>query len=170
MTFTFTENKPGNSEARYPLISGSQSSALNGIEYVVCTENEIANLGFEIRYEYHCGPFKEALFVGDILAVGHEEYFYLYSLKRSQNILALKMDGYFGSLLHHNGRFYVADSAGVYCIATTGAICWHSPPLGVDGVLVHDVTDQHIHGSGEWDPPGGWQDFVIDIYTGALVE
>jgi len=31
----------------------------------------------EIRYTVHTGPFKETSFLGSLLGIGHDEYFYL---------------------------------------------------------------------------------------------
>ena len=170
MAFLFTGKREENREANCPVISGPKSLELSGVEYLVVTEQEGPAQTFEIRFDCHFSPFKQALLVGGVLAVGHEEHFYLYSLPEKRNILVLKMDGYFGSFVHHEGCFYVADAVGIHCLAADGALRWLSPPLGVDGVIMHDITDQHIRGSGEWDPPGGWEDFLVDRHTGALLD
>ena len=125
---------------------------------------------FEIRYEYHCSSFKEALIVDTILAVGHEEHFYLFDLTTNTNILRLKMNGYFGHLYLNDNYFYVADAGGLYCIDKFGKTRWENSNLAIDGVIVNNITDNKIFGSGEWDPPGGWRDFTLDKHSGVSVQ
>ena len=74
-------------------------------------------------------------------------------------------------------EFYAAD---VFLIAATGCglmrfdsdgtLRWQTADLGIDGVVVHEIQDNRIRGSGEWDPPGGWRQFVIDATTGTILE
>ena len=150
------------------LISGGESEKL-GQNIYLFGEDDFRTLVYEIRYEYHCSPFKQAQFIGDILAVGHEEHFYLFDTKSERNILRLKMDGYFGSFKVEGAYIYVADSASIFCLDISGEIKWHTTELGVDGVIIHDIEEGKIIGSGEWDPPGGWRDFVVDKETGELL-
>lgn len=163
----FTDTIPAYLNNQKPiLISGSNSLKFDGIEYLVINNN-LTDL-YEIRYQYHCSPFKEAIIVNTMLAVGHEEHFYLFDKSTNTNLLTLKMDGYFGHLYVNDNQFYITDASGIYCIDTTGIILWKNNNLAVDGVIINDFLDNTILGSGEWDPPGGWQDFVIDRQTGIL--
>ena len=148
------------------LISGKESETLGQNAYVF-GEDEQRTVVYEIRYEYHCSPFRQAEFIGDMLAVGHEEHFYLFDTATNTNLLRLKMDGYFGSFKVDGNHIYVADSESIFCLSHDGSIKWHTPELGIDGVIIHDITDGKITGSGEWDPPGGWRDFVLDQVNGA---
>lgn len=72
----------------------------------------------------------------------------------------------FDSLYSDNNLFYVADASGLRCIDKKGNILWTNPALGIDGVVIYEFTDNKILGSGEFDPPGGWEDFAIDKKTG----
>jgi len=47
-----------------------------------------------------------------------------------------------------------------------GEIIWVNNSLGIDGVIIEKFDTDKIYGSGEWNPPGGWRDFVLDINTG----
>lgn len=49
------------------------------------------------------------------------------------------------------------------------SIAWTSEPLGIDGVVVHDVRDT-ILGEGEWDPPGGWLGFFLRVADGRPID
>jgi hypothetical protein len=60
----------------------------------------------------------------------------------------------------------VTDAAKLYCINDKGKIIWKNDHLGIDGVIIDSFSKDKIYGSGEWDPPGGWKDFVIDLKTG----
>lgn len=43
---------------------------------------------------------------------------------------------------------------------------WENRGLGIDGVLVHEISGDVIAGEGEWDPPGGWKPFRVRLNTG----
>ena len=170
MTFVFTSILPDSVDLQPTLISGSDSIHFSGKEYLIVNQNDDTKYLFEIRYEYHCGPFKQAMIVSNILAIGFEQYLYLFDLVTKTNILKLKMEGYFGHLYFNEDLFYVADSAGINCISKNASIRWQNKNLGIDGVIINDFTNDKIAGSGEWDPPGGWRTFILDNRTGSLIE
>ena len=171
MIGSFTNLEPNNLKEPPTVISGKDSLKYHGVEYVVFGEEDVVNSrAFEIRYEYHCSPFKHAEIWNDLLLVGFEGHFYIYDLLNKKNILALKMDGYFGHLYMHNNFFYVADAAKLYCINDKAHIIWESDDLGVDGVIVDDFNEDKIYGQGELDPPGGWRDFVLDLNKGKIIK
>lgn len=169
MTFDFTNEIPQDLNHQEPiLISGFDTLKFGGKEYLVINNNGTSL--YEIRYEYHCSSFKQAIIVDTILAVGYEEHFYLFDLLTKTNILRLKMRGYFGHLYINSDNFYVADAGGLYCIDKYGITHWQNNSLAIDGVIINDFVENKIFGSGEWDPPGGWLDFTLDKQTGALIE
>ena len=47
---------------------------------------------------------------------------------------------------------------------------WQNNTIGVDGVKIDGFTKEEIYGSGEFDPPKDWKDFVIGIEDGVIVE
>jgi hypothetical protein len=63
----------------------------------------------------------------------------------------------------------VTSGRRVFRIGANGEVLWKSKEVGLDGVLAHWVCDGVIHGSGEWDPPGGWIDFKLSLETGSEV-
>ena len=85
-------------------------------------------------------------------------------------MLKLKMEGYFGHLYFNEDLFYIADSAGIFCINKNTSIIWQNKNLGIDGVIINDFTNSKIFGSGEWDPPGGWRDFILDQQMGIITK
>ena len=166
MNFDFTDKAPSELNVQPIIISGDES--LNSInrEYLIVTDKEGAKNLYEIRYKYHCSPFKQAIIVDNVLAVGLEEYFYLFNLITNENLIRLKMHGYFGHLYFDNDLFYIADAGGLYCMDKKASIIWQNNSLGIDGVIIQEFHENKIIGSGEWDPPGGWRDFVLDRQTG----
>jgi hypothetical protein len=170
MSFEFVDQKPQNCKGECPVISGEESLKFEQREYLILRKNGEVTGTYEIRYEYQCSPFKEAELIDGVLAVGYQEHFYLFDLEKSLNILTLKMSGYFGHIYLNEDLIYVADSSGIYCLDSKGERIWQNINLGIDGVLIHDFGDSKIYGSGEWDPPGGWIDFVLDLKTGIQFE
>lgn len=166
MNFTFTEAIPQNDKIKIRVISGDDSLQFNGKEYLVAEDEQKVIFIFEIRHEYHCSPFKEAMLIDHILAVGHEEHFYLYDISSNRNFYKLKTDGYFGHLYFNDDLFYVTDASGIHCIDKTGLVAWQNTSLAFDGVLINNFEAGKIYGSAELDPPGGWQDFILDLATG----
>ena len=166
MTIEFTEILPEDSTLKPVLISGSISTRFsNQIFLTISEDNTITNL-YEIKYDAHCSPFREALLIDNLLAVGHEEHFYLFNLITNETVLKLEMNGYFGHLYYDKDAFYIADANGIHCIYKNGKILWSNNGLAIDGVIIKEITDNKILGSGEWDPPGGWIDFSIAKSTG----
>jgi hypothetical protein len=139
-------------------------------EFLILEQHGQAEGLFEIRYEYHCSPFKEAIIIADVLAVGFEEHFYMFDMKKKSTILKLKVSGYFGHLYYNREFFYITDSGGVFCIDKAGSLIWQNNNLGIDGVIINEFTDGKILGSGEWDPPGGWRDFILDNKPGLITK
>ena len=166
MTIEFIDDIPDDTNLKPVLISGLTSAHYSNQIYLKLSHNDTAAGLYEIKYEAHCSPFKEGLLVGNLLAVGHEEHFYLFNIVTNQNILRLKMNGYFGHIYFDAEHFYVADASGLHCIDNTGNIRWSNLGLAIDGVIVNEFTGDKIIGSGELDPPGGWEDFSIDKATG----
>lgn len=81
-------------------------------------------------------------------------------------MLVLPLDGYFGHMYTDQDFFYVADASGLHCINISGQIIWQNNQLAVDGIVIEKCTASCIYGSGECDPPGGWQSFILNKYTG----
>ena len=169
MTFKFSPQPPRDFSGQPVLISGQDSTDFKRQEFLTI-ENKGQENVFEIRYEVHCSPFKEASLLDNILGVGHEEHFYLFDLKTNSNLITLKLEGYFGHMYVDNELFYVAGASGLYCMDKNGRILWKNINLGVDGVIVETFGDEVILGTGEWDPPNGWRDFKLKKSTGELIK
>lgn len=162
MNYTFFDPPSDyNNKHASTLISGDESQVYPKITYLL-----IKDALYEIKYKEQGGPFKKALMHEHILAVGHQSNFYLFNTSTQQNILTLSLEQYFGNIYFQNELFYIADSAGLYCINLEGKILWHNGKLGSDGVMIHDFQEGKIYGTGEWDTAGGWEEFIIELDTG----
>ena len=64
---------------------------------------------------------------------------------------------------------FASSGRRVFRIGADGSLMWTSPEVGLDGVLVHDVSAGLVTGDGEWDPPGGWLPFTLALDTGVLL-
>lgn len=148
-------------------MSGAEWPSFFISEYLVV---EGLDTVFEIRFEYSPGPFKDVVMHDGKLAVGHGEHFYLFDVHLEKLLLKLEMELYFGYIYLNKGLLYVADACGLFCITTQGDITWESKGLGYDGVVVNEFTGHYIKGEGEFDPPGGWEPFVLDIRNGNKLE
>jgi len=166
MEIEFINSIPKNYKGSTILISGESSIYLNKRQFLSLSDGgKILNI-YEIKYEYQCSPFKQTQILKNIIAIGHEEHFYLFDIINSIQITVLKLSGYFGEIYLNDGLIYIADANGLHCVKQNGTLIWTNNELGIDGVIINNFIDSEIHGIGEWNPPGGWEEFVIDKETG----
>ncbi len=113
--------------------------------------------------------FTEAIVWHDFLVIGWGDHVYLIHVD-SRSVIKCHLASYFGHLYPYDNYLLVASADRIWRIAPDASIAWRSDVLGIDGVIVNDVDGGIIDGSGEWDPPGGWQSFQIRLDSGQLVE
>ena len=165
MKYTFTPDIPRESLSQPVLISGIDSSNYKA-EYLSIIKDDGQEFLAEIRCECRNGAFREALMINNILAIGCHDYFYLFDVAKSQNIKSYKVSDFFGHVYYDDDLFYFSDYTGLYCIDFKGDIIWYNSNMAIDGVIIESFSSDKIFGAGEWDPPGGWIDFVLDKRTG----
>jgi outer membrane protein assembly factor BamB len=166
MALTFTPDLPEGYLKEAIIISGTVSLLYAGKAYIVHLEGDTLINVYEIRYSYSCSPFREAMLLDNILIAGYEGFFYAFDVLSQKTLLVLEMDGYFGHLYINEDHIYVTAAGTIYSIDRTGKVIWSNNNIGVDGIIIEQFTSTEISGSGEWDPPGGWKDFVLDKKTG----
>ena len=166
MTISFIDSLPQETALKPVLISGTNSTEYSFKIFLKLGDENLIDRIFEVRYNVRCSPYKEAMLVENLLAVGLEEHFYLFNTITNETIIILKMNGYFCHLYYDKEAFYITDAYGLYCINKFGEILWSNTTLGIDGVIVMNITDNEIFGSGQCDPPDGWIDFLLDRATG----
>ena len=66
--------------------------------------------------------------------------------------------------------FLVATFEYVFLVDIHGKIIWQSKMCAIDGVIIDEVVDGVIYGSGEWDPPGGWEPFRLSLNDGTFIK
>ena len=80
-----------------------------------------------------------------------------------------RLDSYFGSFYPLDHSLLICSACRLYHLDALGNVLWTSPEIGLDGVLVSEVSQFVIEGQGEWDPPGGWLNFRVDLNSGHLL-
>lgn len=76
------------------------------------------------------------------------------------------VDGYFDYFLEYGEMLFSASASGVLAFDTKMDLLWRNESLAVDGVIFGGVSDNVLDISCELDPPDGWVDKRLDIYTG----
>ncbi|CAI2111567.1 Uncharacterised protein [Serratia fonticola] len=66
--------------------------------------------------------------------------------------------------------FIVTTFSYTFLINLNSGIIWQSQQCAIDGVVIYDIKDNVIYGSGEWDPPGGWRTFSLSLSNGEFVD
>lgn len=125
-----------------------------------------AFLAVILHYEHSI--FTGAKCLGDYAFFGFAQGIYVLNfLKNSVQHVPLR--GYFSEFYSCDDKLLAASACDLACFDTGGKLVWESRNLGLDGVVVQDYDGRHIRVSGEWDPPGGWEDAVLDANTGKKI-
>lgn len=116
-------------------------------------------------YEEYLGAFEELIVWNPWVVIGLGGSAHLVDpITRQTHSVAC--DSYFGHLYPLEKHLLIASDSALQCLDEQGELVWRREHLGIDGVLVHEVTDGVINGEGEWDPPGGWRPFRLSLSTG----
>lgn len=68
----------------------------------------------------------------------------------------------------HN-RVLVTTYGHVFLMDIVVGILWKSRQCAIDGVIITSIENDIVLGLGEWDPPGGWEPFKLDLKTGISI-
>jgi len=115
-----------------------------------------------------CCVFEALQFWSGLIALGWGHHLYLLE-PESRDAVVLDLGNYFGQLFPGDDYLLVASAERLFRVQPDGTTLWTSDCLGIDGVIVDEVTNGIIHGDGEWDPPGGWRPFRLSLETGQSV-
>ncbi len=118
--------------------------------------------------------FQDVRCVGDVVFIGFGQQVAVFSPK-TEDLVSYSLDGYFGHLFTAvdlvssdlGSSVLVASASKLLRFDGAGRLLWRSAGLGVDGVVVHRVEGSEIFGDGDWDPPGGWEPFRLQLDSGA---
>lgn len=124
-----------------------------------------------IHDESEC--FSGVYCVGGVVAIGYGEHVSFVDVA-TKEVKSVALSGYFGHLYTPEEfgldiqafDFLVASAETLLRFGRDGTIMWEAQQLGIDGVIVHDIKNSNILGSGEWNPPGGWQPFTVRLSDG----
>ncbi|WP_340608121.1 hypothetical protein [Xenorhabdus bharatensis] len=120
--------------------------------------------------------FKEILIGEQKVAILHGRHVHLFDIKTNCTV-SLFLNDYAGHLysvpdVHStalSNNFLVTSFAYTFFVNIHTGIIWKSPRCAIDGVIINDIRDNIIYGSGEWDPPGGWRDFSLSLRDGSFI-
>lgn len=109
--------------------------------------------------------FTETVIWGGWLVVGYGERVSLVGLE-TRAVVELPLHSYFGSFFQEGDCLLAASAQHLVRLRPDGTVAWSSCALGIDGVVVDRIESGVIHGQGEWNPPGGWKRFTLDLASG----
>ena len=109
--------------------------------------------------------FQDALVWRDHVFVGYGHRVYAIDPKK-QSGSEILLGSYFGAFYATQDYLLVASGESLLRFSPDGRVLWRAPDLGLDGVVVRCVENGTIRGEGEWDPPGGWKPFALQLDSG----
>lgn len=152
-----------------PIRLGSVPPSLPTADIFVCVERDGAPWKrFDLYSDYQSAFFDAQLWNGMIvIGAGSEVHCVDWITDRIQTY---ELGSYFGQLYPYSELLLVASAEKLFCFDAAGGLTWTTPDLGIDGVLVHRIDCDVVIGEGEWDPPGGWREFRVDLTTGTRID
>ncbi len=161
--FEIVEELPPSWPPSPPVVLGGSPPDL----FVLARSGDAAHR-FDLSYrgeDYRCEP--KAVFWRGWFAFGFGGRAILWREGATHEI---DLGCYFSEFLPGDDWLLVTSGQGIVRLAPDGGIVWRNDELGVDGVLIFDVEGDVIDGQGEWDPPGGWEEFLVSLETGEQLE
>jgi len=138
-----------------------------GCEFVVVFDSITGEPVANLKVESENGTiFKQSQAVNDLIAIGYGKKFVLYDLENKCKRFETSFELYFDCFIIDGEDIFVTSESEVLKIKLSGYLEWKTKDLGIDGVIISEISKSEIIGEGEWDPPGGWKPFVIDRETG----
>ena len=138
-------------------------------EYLLVSEQGTPLLRIDIYLDTsESQTFREAVAWREWIAVGFGDRTYLVSASGRPTVF-IPLGSYFGHLYPGGDGLLVASAERLLCVGASGELVWVSGQLGIDGVIVSGIERKVVAGEGEWDPPGGWRPFKIDLDTGSMM-
>jgi hypothetical protein len=133
-------------------------------------------LRIDLAESFECTCFQEARMIGDKAFIGFGERLFVVDIT-TEHVVVHKMSGYFCGLFDAEELEYVGSEFSILASSASellafnqdGTLLWKTEGLGFDGVIVHKVSPAGIEGDGEWDPPDGWEPFVLSSRTGERI-
>lgn len=138
-------------------------------EHVIIYQDDQPFLRIEIlvgaKNEYYFR--EEIIFWHDFVAIGLGEHAYIIHLENLDTEI-IELGEYFSEFYKTNDLFLVLSGRHIYAVNEAGKSDWVARDVGIDGVVIDKIDGQYIYGQGEFDPPGGWKPFTVDLKTGKI--
>ena len=156
------------------LAIGRETAPSRSPLYIGVSANDQPYLRVELYRQYEeCDFFKDTRCLGEWLIIGYGEHIYFLNLL-TRALRWSGLPGYFGRLYtatefclpSQTFDLLVASASSLARYTRTGTLLWETGDLGIDGVLVESIKNGLVTGSGEWDPPGGWEPFTLVLESG----
>jgi hypothetical protein len=137
--------------------------------YVLASDDE----GPRLRLDIYLADTESAAFEAvttwhDWIVVGIGSRIYLVALG-DLTATVVDLEAGFCQLFPMADYLLATSAECIVRIERDGSIGWRSPRVGLDGVIVREVGSTVIQGEGDWDPPGGWKEFKLDVASGKRV-
>ena len=159
------------------VIDVGKVSVLGGPQYKVCVYiDETPKYLFRIYLYDESDSFHEIKCSDRSVVVGCGQKVHVFDIY-NKAVKSIKLKGYFGHLYSTDDleshifseSVLVASAMDIVCVSQVGEVLWQSPCLAVDGVVVSDIESGIVTGSGDYDPPDGWEDFRLDLKSGTII-
>jgi hypothetical protein len=136
--------------------------------YVLITKDERPLYRLDLYCDIEAHVFEAAIVWQGFVVIGYGEKLHFLSLGTGQ-VGSFELGSYFGKIYTSERLLLAATAERIFGFNDAGQLQWVSDCLGIDGVVVERIDAAIVSGCGEWDPPGGWRSFRIDLVTGKQV-
>ena len=117
--------------------------------------------------------FQDVRCVGSSVYIGYGQHVIAFESEH-ERVSLHPLDGYFGHLYvaadldtsESAFGLLAASASELLCFDDHGRLQWRRSGLGIDGVLVDSIGQGMVLGRGEWDPPGGWRPYRLQLNSG----
>ncbi len=155
---------------------GGDDSSNDVVASIAVTDDEGLGTRVDVLSSAGNSCFQDLRCVDGVAYIGFGVYVFAVDIK-SQRVARYRLDGYFGHMydtgdiesLDMRFSVLVTSTSEVLALSRSGELLWTRPNLGVDGVVLHNASNNRLNGAGEWDPPGGWRKFSLLADSGAIV-
>jgi hypothetical protein len=136
-------------------------------EFVIIKSKDDFQAILNIKVESDYSPiFKQAAVLNDVVIIGYGNQFLILNYTTKEVRLKKVLNGYFNEFKIDGNEIFVATDSELFCLNEEGKQVWNTENLGIDGVRIESIDKTQIKGFGEWDPPGGWEEFILERKTG----
>lgn len=152
-----------------PVRVGSVPTGLGTPDVYVLIENDGAPLmRVDLYGNEDCYAFEEVIIWREFVVIGLGSRVYLVNYQ-TQQATTVALDSYFGHFYSEEEWLIAASGNRLLLINSAGRVVWRTEELGLDGVIVDAINGRVIYGQGEWDPPGGWRPFRVNLNSGEKI-